>query len=1406
MVNPSFLKRSIVCLLTYSLLTTAYGQNQKYRFRHLTADDGLSSSWVTSIVKDQKGFIWIGTNNGLNRYDGYQFEVFKSDAADSSSLYSNEILALFVDHKGTLWIGTSKGVNIYNNKTNSFLRKHNLTHQKIYDIKGDSNGNILVGSDGLHIYKPSGQIVSYYQGDGPCNLSNQTINRIFIDSQKRIWIGTQYGLNLFNIEKDTFLKYYHSSENKLSLPGNDIRSITEDKSGKLWIGTTEGFASFFIGENAVNPVIRIYTEKSLHNSQLGFPNIMAVHCDKKNNLWIGTQNGGLNILPLNREEDAVKEYLHFNSEAPEHEGLNNNSVHCILEDNSENIWLGTFSGGINLYCPKAKQFNLFSHIPHSQKSVNNKHVNTFYEDGDLLWIGTEGGLNCYHKKNRIFRYYVHDVNDVNSLGANAVWAIHKDDYGDLWIGTWAGGLNRFSKSTGKFIHYQHDPSDSNSISNNNIRCLYPDEDGSLWIGTMGGGLSHYLPETHEFRNYHTANSDIRTNYVLSILGLSGNQLLISNVNGVVMFDKTKKSFSSSIFDIFIGVKTKELIVFTLFIDSERNIWFGSESGLFVINEDSSVYKYYKKELSNISVKSILEDHHGNLWLGTNDGLVKFLNAIKLPEKPLFIEYSVDDGLQGNEFIYRSCLKGSDGTMYFGGINGFNVFHPDSIKEYSDSLYVVITDFLLFNKPVDIGDNNSPLVHHISETDEIKLNYKQNSFSFKYVGLNYISPDKTVYAYQLEGFDTDWKYVNNLREAVYTNIRPGKYRFKVKAAYNENDWGHPAETISLTITPPFWFTLYAYIFYGIILTGILFLYFKYTIIRITRKNQLLIDHLNYSKQEEINQAKLHFFTNLSHEIRTPLTLISAPLENILKNGNKVNLKEQITLISQNVKRLLNLVNQLLDFRKIDVGGEKLMISYQDMSKMVKEIANAFQTKEGRLSQQIIIKNDSEVFGWFDSEKMTTVFYNLISNALKYNRENGRITIEISKTKSDLISFGKKSRKTKKQTELIEVRITDEGTGIPEDQLKQIFDRYYQAFRSNSVWLRGSGIGLNITREYIELHGGKIWAENNQDRGSTFIFQFPAGTAPIKSNPEKDDGKSFNHELIKELLDHENTKVDKTAVNQSLKFEIAGPDKKQLILLVEDNPELINFLEDNLRNSYLVLKAYNGNQGIDLAKKYSPDIIISDIIMPDTDGIKMIQKLRCDLDTSHIPIIILSAKSMDEAKLEGIETGADAYLTKPFNMELLRAYIVTILDSRKKLKEKYSRKLTLEPGDITISSTDEKFMKRLMEIVEANIANIGFNVNDLSDEMNVSYRVIARKIKSLTNQTLNEFIRSMRLKRAAVILCKGHLPITEVSLLTGFNDPAYFSRCFQKQFGISPSQYTETKMSENHKGDNKSFQGR
>ncbi|ASB49714.1 hybrid sensor histidine kinase/response regulator transcription factor [Alkalitalea saponilacus] len=1346
-------------------------------FKSITSNNGLSSSRITSIVQDTDGFIWIGTEDGLTKYDGSHFHIYKHDPENIKTISSNQIYTLFIDKKGDIWVGTSNGINVYNRKNDSFIRMNHLPRENIYAIAQDLNGHIYIGAHNFFFLNSIDQQLTEFFPDpnSDNSISHGIVNTIYIDCENNIWVGTKHGLNLFIRNLGAFKTFLDEPDKPGSITGNDIRSITRDEQGRLWIGTNKGLNKGTINENDI--IFKNFIHNPSNDSSISEGAILSLHLDNHGYLWVGTQNGGLNRLKINSNLSAPAfERYQYRPFTPN--SITNNTIQTIYEDFQENIWIGTYAGGINIYKKNAKQIELHRKTPEKKSSVINNHVNTFLEDDHFIWIGTEGGLSRYNKETEKYTHYVHEKKNSNSIGSNAVWDLAENNNDQIWIGTWGGGLNLFDKEKGEFTIFL--PSDNiKSLNSANIFAILPEENGDLWIGTMGGGLNHYNKSENTFTHYTIDNSSIKTNFVEDIIKLSDSVLLLANVNGVTKFNIAQNIFTP----VTLSGNNQDVNVYALYKDSKNNIWIGTEAGLHVINEELAHLGHYsiKDGLPHNAIKSIKEDRSGNLWLGTNMGISKFTKAVLLPSQPILTNLKLEDGLQGNEFNRRSALLTREGIMYFGGINGFNRFHPDSIRLNPFIPDVEIVDFYISGNLVDTGTEASPLQQHISYTEEITLKKSQNNFGFRFTAFNYISPENNLFAYKLDGFEDQWNYITDHRETHYTNINPGRYTFKVKAANNDGLWNDNYRKIDIVVLPAWWQTHLAYIGYIIILLLLIVGYKRYSLIEITQKTQLQIEHFKHKKQEEINQAKLNFFTNLSHEIRTPLTLIKEPVEDLIKDSQiDTKIKESLIPTQKNIQRLLDLINQILDFRRIDTGGERLNMTYSNINNLINDIINAFKSRSNKEKHTFrLISEKAKLYAWFDYEKMTTIIYNLISNAVKYSPEGGSIEIRTS----EIMNV-----KTKKQTGLklfrkrasiphLEIKISDTGCGIPKKEVSNVFRRYYR-IPINERKSEGTGIGLDITKQYIELHNGKIWVDSTEGKGSCFAFQIPV-----------------NHQMEQLQQDEETLKkenvfitIDETTQGQNKSVESASDAyERSTVLIVEDNTDLLNHIANKLNIKYHVITANNGKEGLEYANEINPDIIVTDIMMPLMDGFELIRLLKSDISTSHIPIIALTAKANEEDQIKGVQTGADAYITKPFSTEILVTYINRLINTRNALIDKFRNEIHLKPTDITITNTDQLFVEKLLDITNKFLSDPEFSVEHLSSQLNMSYRSLARKIKALTDQTAIEFIRTMRLKRAAELLSSSNLTVNEISTQTGFNDPAYFSRCFRDEFKTSPTDY-------------------
>lgn len=789
-------------------------QAQSIHFKHLTINDGLSHSWVRSMCQDKFGFMWIGTDDGLNRYDGTNFRVYRKENQNEHSISSSSTNVIFEDSRGDLWIGTRQGLNIYDRKNDRFNRYPRWTDQLILTMTEDKDGELWIGtSAGVYRLNRTTQSVSFFSPDSVWGHPGQRsrVSAITVDSRNNIWIASLNGLHLYHKETNSFSNYYHDERDPHSISSSDVRTIFEDKAGRVWIGTGSGLDEFTNAKEHPQRAVFVHYRNDLRDpNSISHGVVLSISENDSHHLLVGIENGGLDLLNLSTYKRGVNNFIHYQNDPHKSSSLNNNSIYSLCNDAQGSLWIGTFGNGVNIMNPRSDKFIHHHSEPGNTNSLNNNQVNVFLEDQDYFWIGTEGGLNRYNKRTDSFTYFVHRPSDPKSIGSNAVWALCKDRQGSLWVGTWGGGLNRFDDKTETFEHYYTDPRNANTIGSNNIFSLIEDRNGNLWIGTMGNGLNMLDRKRKNFTRYHTLNSGIYTNYVSSIVEAPNGDLWFSDEEALGHFDMATKTIDYYKQDLNDSASLNSNKVMIVFEDSKGHLWVGTDAGLNLFNRATKKFSCYQMRdgLPNNSINSILEDALGNLWVGTNKGLSKFINGINLPAKPQFRNYTYEDGLQSNEFGRRSCLKSATGLLYFGGSNGYNTFDPNKIIDNTFVPPIVLTDFRIFNKPVAID-----------ATTELVLSYTQSVFSFDFAALNYLSSAKNEYAYKMEGFDKEWNYVGTKHSATYTNLDPGSYVFRVKGSNNDGVWNDQGIALPIVITPPFWLTLWFRLLMLVVVGGI-----------------------------------------------------------------------------------------------------------------------------------------------------------------------------------------------------------------------------------------------------------------------------------------------------------------------------------------------------------------------------------------------------------------------------------------------------------------------------------------------------------------------------------------------------------------------------------------------------------
>jgi ligand-binding sensor domain-containing protein/signal transduction histidine kinase/DNA-binding response OmpR family regulator len=1386
--NSKNIKKNAWLILTCFILIISpfnrlLGQYEDYRFSHLTVNDGLSQSNVVCILQDSRGFMWFGTFNGLNRYDGYKFEVFQHQSGDPHSISHNFISSLYEDHTHTLWVGTPDGLNYYDRESNRFI-----------SFKHDP--------------------------ENPESLSDNSIEVIFEDSQNRLWIGTGLGgLNRYDRELGIFTRYEYDAEDESSVSSNFVREIFEDSKGNVWIGhgngaidilkrgdstftslsrqgltlteyritgivesedrsifiATQGDGLFQLEYNDEEVIItnRFLKNAAQHNT-ISSNILLDLSIGEIGKLWIATEDDGLNILNM---ETGEFQFLRADPFVPS--SLNYNSVWTIYKDRLGLIWLGTYAGGVNLYLGSGNYFRHFKHYPGHENSLSNNMVNAFREEDDSkIWIATDGGgLNLLDWRQNEFKHY----NTSNSnIGSNVIVSLFEDSRDRLWVGTWGDGLYHFDRERNQFIRYSKE---QHGLGSNNILHIQEDNKGGLWLATFWGGLTYFNPQTNDVKVYTVQNGGLSNDDVRVIcFDVTGRLWVASDVGIDLLYPETE-AFKTYQYDENDRSSISKGFVHSILETADSTIWVGTAGGLNKYDPDTDSFIHYTKidGLPDNTVKSMLEAGNGNIWIGTNKGISKFD-----PEKETFKNFDISDGLQGNEFNNMSCYRTRDGYMLFGGTNGFNMFKLEDLDVNEFIPPVVITDFRIFNKPVPVGEKDSPLSKHISEAQNINLSYKHSVFSFEFVALNYILPEKNQYAYMMEGFDADWNYVNGVRTATYTNLDPGNYTFRVKASNNDGIWNEEGASIYIRINPPFWKTWWAYLFQFLLLCGIILFVVSYFVGRQKLRTALKIEHLELENMYELDRKKMQFFNNISHEINSPVTLILDPLEKLINNGKvEKRVKSSLALIHRNASRLKRMIDQLKDFHSIETGSLKLQLSKGDIIQFVRTIADSFnEYAEVRQIEYEFSSDHKSCNAWFDSDKLDKILYNLLSNAFKFTPENGEVKLSVS-----ILPSYKLNTEVYKAGKYIEIIVKDNGIGIAKEKRDNIFRRFNHLDEYNGRQFDGSGIGLAFAHELIVLYKGHIDFVSEEGKGAEFVVHIPVDEQFLEENqlvseftviPVDDRAVSYQSDSGNGM-DSPAENVQKQMQAQNL----------PVLLVIDDDREVRKYIKNSLDFKYRIIEAEDGTDGIKKAKAVIPDLIISDIKMPGVEGIELCTRLKQNIKTSHIPVIVLTAYSSSEYKMKGLQKGVDAYITKPFNIDILEAQIVNLLNTRGKLMDKFRKEFVFEPKNIVVSDLDAEFLKQIIELIKEHLSDTEFNSEVLAKKIGLSRMQLYRKIRGLTDQTVHEFIRNIRLEHAVKLLEDGKMTITEVAYEVGFNDLTYFARCFRKQYDKSPSEYTSGK---------------
>lgn len=1359
---PHFLLMSLSFCRQYGLLKLllaifffaipeAYGQ--KISFARLNAEDGLSQNSVLAITQDHQGFIWFGTRSGLNRYDSKRFVTYRANGAQKGSLSSNYILSLLADSQKNLWVGSRNGVNRYRPEDDSFekiaFEKEPGKEVYINYLFEDSKKRIwATTSNSVYIINDTKKpVLNVFAPLAGWQLG--IVYVVFEDSKNNIWLGAANGLYRLTPNGNAYdvKTYRHDAGNSNGLADHSITSITEDKKNQLWIGSVNGGLHLYNREK----------DQFVHFKHGGPASLINDHIrkllpDNQNRLWIGTQEG-LSVLDI-----STLQFENFTNEPGQQQSLSQNSIHSLFMDNAGTVWVGTFFGGVNSYSPYFNHFSVYNNNSDSFR-LNNNVISSIVEDhkGNIL-IGTEGGgLNYCDTRTGKVAYFTNDAARTGSLGSNLVKVIYKDKQNDIWIGTHGGGLNRvkYESSGIAFARYPYD-SKNGDAPGLEISSVLQDHRGILWVGTERKGVRPFIKtgdKLVEDTGFDKALQPLRNASVGCMLETSANVLWIGTTEGVYTLNGLELKKVTS---------TNALTVNCIFEDAAKNIWLGTAgNGLVCFDINVKRLNNYtaKDGLAQDNVLGILQDRAGNLWISTGNGLVK------MNKDRTFRTINRHDGLAGNTFNNNSYYRDASGKMFFGGYDGFISFNPDEIKENKQPGPVYITGIHFPGNDNKDGETEQRY-KNVLQQKRLVLEYSQNVFTLDFALLNYIKPGKNSYVYKLEGYDEQWKNTTE-PSAVYTNVTPGEYTFWCKGSNNDGVWGEPV-SLKIRITPPFWKTWWAYTIYAVLFAGLVFFITYHFYLRAL-----------YKRNNELTQLKLDFFTNISHEIRTHLSLIIAPAEKLIRaEENKSNNTQEVQTIKSNSESLLQLVNELMDFRRAETGHLPLHVTENDLVSFVSQVYTPFT--EIAAVKNITAKlnaSTQEMAVWFDKEQMQKVLYNLLSNAFKFTPDGGFIEVALQE-----------------HTDSVIIQVTNNGKGIAKENLDKLFDNYFQ---ENDYGQRntGYGIGLALSKSIVELHTGNISVSSQaqaHDKDHLTVFTVEL----LKGNKQFTSEQLTAYSKPEPVVSFSPATLPVRVNELPLKIEDV-PGSKNTLLIVEDNPSIRTFIKDVLQHEYNIMESADGQHGWELATEYIPDLIISDIMMPVMDGFTYCEKLKTDIRTSHIPVILLTAKTSVANQVSGLQAGADVYLTKPFSIEVLELQVHNLLAAKERIRKQYATLLSMpekepiaeEPAEPkpVLHPLDEVFLTELIRLVEEHLDKADFGVAMLSKLVGMSQPVLLKKIKAISGMSANDFVKSLRLKKACRLLLENRYTVYEVAYMVGYEDSKYFSREFKKEFGKTPTEF-------------------
>ena len=1345
-----------------------------------STDKELSNSLINAVYQDRKGFIWIATENGLNKFDGTRFSIYRHNATDSTSLKNNYVRTLFEDSRGNFWIGCINGLQRYDRATDNFhelfiSRKDGRKNPHITSIIERRNGDLWIATSGqgaISLKKNSNPASFHIETELTDRIGSNYLNVIFEDSRQNLWIATEEkGLYRYSPESKELKSYkapYH-------IAGDDVSAICEDAHGQIFVGTlTKGlFRLSSRQEGNFEPV--------LYQNRMNL-NIRTLIIDTRGKLIIGTDGEG--VKEYQPQQDIIVD-SEINAGPFD---FSKSKVHSLIEDKDHNLWLGIFQKGLILVPGISNKFDYYGYKSIHNNTIGSSCVMAIHTDEQAtIWIGTDNnGLYAINDQGKQLRHYTHQAGNPQSV-PGTILCLYEDSNQELWLGSYFDGLARINKQTGTCQDVTSLLQGNLNAGKPKVSCIIEDKNKNLWVGTYGSGLYKInLPTQHV--TYYESTRNENDDWSINRLPNDWISYLLEDKEGMIWIGTYKGlAVLNPQTDNFINYKKQNnllpgYVVYSLLESSNGEIWAGTSEGLVCLNKDrlTPVLFTTADGLPSDIICGLAEDEKKNIWISTHQGISK-LNP---PEKK-FINYYAGDGLQGNEFTRTAVFKDKRGKIFFGGTNGVTAFYPQDITEIKKEMNVLITGFHVANRPVKKGDksgNNVITDTAVMDTEQFTLAYNENTFSIDFSVLEFSNPDRISYQYKIKELGDEWISTQpGTNRVTYSSLKPGKYTFSVQAR-DHNNFSN-IRTVTIAITPPWYQTWWAKVIWGCLGALLIYALTMYILSRIRHRQEVM----RQKHMEQINEAKLQFFINISHEIRTPMTLIISPLEKLLAEHSE---KQPVYLmIYRNAQRILRLINQLMDIRKLDKGQMHLKFRETDIVGFINDLMQTFNYQAQK--KNITFTFEKELEGadslkvWIDPNNFDKVLMNVLSNAFKYTHEGGNIEVSLKTGHNDAYRSALK--------DYFEIDITDNGIGIDKNKIEQIFERFYQIDNDMTQSNFGTGIGLHLSRSLVELHHGIIKAENREDgQGTRFIIRLPLGSNHLKAeeleNPEETGSEPTISQLPKDSI-YETEEENKTNEYRKPKAKT-----RYRVLIVEDDEEIRRYIRSELDSDFRIYECTNGREGLETILKEKPDLVISDVMMPEMDGITLCRKIKQNININHIPIILLTAKSKAEDQIEGLEIGADAYIVKPFNTELLRTTISNLIANRERLRGKLVGEQQVEEKitKIEMKSNDEILMSKVMKTINNHLADPTLNVEMLAANVGMSRVHMHRKLKELTNQSARDFIRSIRLKQAANLLREKNLSVSEVAYATGFSNLSHFSNTFRDFYGISPSEYKEQQM--------------